>query len=50
MTDINFGTDGFIKQLQEINPNKANGKDKVMARFVEKTAMKCGAMFHYLFC
>ena len=26
MTEINFDIDGIIKQLQKINPNKANGQ------------------------
>ena len=50
MTEINFDIDGIIKQLQKINPNKANGPDKVPARFLKETAMECGAMFHHLFC
>ena len=27
MTEINLNIDGVIKQLQKINPNKANGQD-----------------------
>ena len=50
MTEINFNLDGVIKQLQRINPNKANGPDKVLARFLKETVMECGAMFHHLFC
>ena len=50
MTEINFDIDGIIKQLQKINPNKANGPDKIPARFLKETAMECGAMFHHLFC
>ena len=46
MTEINCDIDGVIKQLQKINPNKANGPDKVQARFIKETAMECGAMFH----
>ena len=42
--------DGIIKQLKKINPNKANGPDKVPARFLKETVMECGAMFHHLFC
>ena len=55
MTEINFDIDGVLKQLQKINPNKANGPDKVPDRFLKETAMECGAMecgamFHHLFC
>ena len=50
MTEINFYTDGVIKQLQKVNPNKTDGPEKVPARFLNETAMECGAMFHYLFC
>ena len=50
MTEINFEIDGIIKQLQNVNPNKANGPDKVPPRFLKETAMECGAMFHHLFC
>ena len=44
MTEINFDIDGIIKQLQKINPNKANGPEKVPARFLKETAMEllCG--------
>ena len=36
--------------MTEINPNKANGPDKVPARFQKETAMECGVKFHHLFC
>ena len=35
---------------EKINLIKANVADKVPARFQKETAMKCGAMFHHLFC
>ena len=50
MTEINFDLDSVIKQLQKINPNRANGPDKAPARFLSENAMECGAMFHHLFC
>ena len=34
MTEINFDIDGVIKQCKK-NPNKANGPDKVPARFLK---------------
>ena len=43
MTEINLSIDG-IKQLQKINSYKANGQDKVLARFFKETAMECGAV------
>ena len=49
MTEINYDIDVVIKQLQKINPNKANCPDKVLARFLKETTMECGAMFHHLF-
>ena len=49
MTDICFYIDDVIKQLQKINLNKANGPEKIPARFLKETAMECGAMFHHLF-
>ena len=45
MTEINLDIDGIIKQLQKINPNKANGPDKVPARFLKETTMECWVMF-----
>ena len=50
MAEINFDIDGVIMQLQKINPNNANGPDKVRARFLKETAMECGDMFHHLSC
>ena len=49
MIEVNFDIDGVIKQLQKINPNKANGPDKVPVRILKETAIECGAMFHHLF-
>ena len=43
--EIHFDIDGIIKELQKINPYKANGRDNVLARFLRKTVMKCGAIF-----
>ena len=50
MTEENLDIDGVIKQIQKINPNKANGPDKVPTRFLKENAIECGAMFHHLFC
>ena len=50
MSEINFDNDGVIKQLQEIIHSKANGSGKVPAIFLKEAVMKCGAMFHHLFC
>ena len=36
ITEINFDIDGVVKQLQRINHNKANGPDKVPARFLRE--------------
>ena len=48
MTEINLAIDGAIKQLQKINPNKANGQDKVLARLLNKTAMGCEAISSFV--
>ena len=40
MIEINFSIDDVIKQLQKINRHKGD-IDKVLARFLQETAMEC---------
>ena len=38
MPDINFTTNGILKLLSKLNPQKANGPDKILIRFLEDYA------------
>ena len=38
MPDINFTTNGISKLLSKINPQKANGPDKIPIRFLKDYA------------
>ena len=50
MPVIEFGVEGILKLLREINPKKAGGPDNVPARFLKEAAEElASSIYRHLF-
>ncbi len=46
MPPIDIGTNGIIKQLKNLNQNKATGTDELPARVIKETAEQLNSPHH----
>ncbi len=49
MPNINIGTEGIVKQLKEINPNKATGSDELPCRIYRDYAEHLSPMLAFIY-
>ena len=46
---LEIGLNGFTKQLEALNPNKASGPDEIPAKVLKETAHEIAPIIHHIF-